>query len=56
MAVLLVVGLTWTLFAVPAALIVGRALRCAGRLEAPAAWTDEVEQFLREQPGARAAG
>jgi hypothetical protein len=56
MSVLLIIGLTWTLLAVPAALIIGRALRRADRAPDSSAWTDEVEHFLRTQPGARAAG
>ena len=56
MSVLLVAGLTWTACSAPVALIIGRAFRWGGRPEVPAAWIDDVEQFLREQPGAHAGG
>ena len=56
MSMLVILGLTWTMLALPLALVVGRVLRSAGRSVPYADWTDEVEQFLREQPSTRAAG
>jgi hypothetical protein len=56
MGVLLVIGLTWALLSVTTALVVGRMIRGAGRPAGAAAWTDEVEQFLREQSGTHTAG
>jgi len=55
MSMLVILGLSWTMLALPLALVLGRALRSAGCSTAvPLA--DEVEQFLRAQPSSRAAG
>ena len=55
MSMLLILATTWTMLSLPVALILGRALRSAGRTSG-FDWTDEVEQFLREQASPRAAG
>ena len=55
MSMLLILATTWTMLSLPVALILGRALRSAGRTPG-FDWTDEVEQFLREQASPRAAG
>ena len=46
---LLVIGLTWTLLALVAAVVVGYYIRSASSTAAAAAWTDEVDHFLRDQ-------
>ncbi|MGY1846846.1 hypothetical protein [Blastococcus sp. SYSU DS1021] len=50
---LLVIGLSWTLLALGAAVVVGRGIRSANTPAAPAAWTDEVEKHLRQQSDPR---
>ena len=42
-----IIGIGWLLAALGLALLLGRGIALADRAEAAAAWTDEVELFLR---------
>jgi hypothetical protein len=52
MAWVLVVALLWVLLAMPMAVVVGRGIRLADKRAMPAPWTDQVEEYLREQASA----
>jgi hypothetical protein len=45
----LLVGLTWLLLAFAVAVVIGRGIRIADQRLAPAAWTAEVDAFLRQE-------
>ena len=49
MAWVLVAALVWVLLAVAVAVVIGRAIRLADKRVMPAPWTDQVEEYLREQ-------
>lgn len=48
MTLVLIVGLAWALLAVGVAAFFVRVVSIADQPAAPAAWTDEVEGFLRD--------
>lgn len=50
---MIAIGSAWTLAALPLAVLVGRGIRLADDTAGAPSWTDDVEQFLREQAPAR---
>jgi hypothetical protein len=46
---LLIAGLAWTVLAVTGAVILGRGIRLADERASAGPWTDQADQFLRQQ-------
>ncbi|WP_158545964.1 hypothetical protein [Blastococcus sp. TF02A-30] len=46
---LLITGLIWAVLAVGLAVVVSRGIRLADAADRPAAWTSDVERYLRDQ-------
>jgi len=49
------VGIAWAVAAVALGLLLGRGIALADRVERPAEWTGDVEQFLRDSAARGAA-
>lgn len=52
---LLITAFAWFVLAAGLAVLVGRGIRMADAAETPAAWTDDVERYLRDRSSTSSA-